>query len=333
MDLGAIRSEHSGPGTENLTRSLACVLRSAGAQPNDDDLNAALGLPWMTVAVPREPCVARWPAYARDFKLVKAARLFGLRIRDLHPPDAATGLDRAPEYFQHFDASYRPLIQRALEHGQAVLAWQGWPSPHEMDWGIVTATSADGVGFRGVTPLGSLQGVTVMTPPIQMYVVEDITPVQPDSAAIVWIALEAADQVLGDRLDPRLGVATGPAAYEVWAERIRGGGRCPYAGSCLPNCHGTLLKHLLHNRAVAHDFVQAHRSVLDAFAPGSADALLASAIPAMPHATREAFLSMISNLQSEEIRTRDLIAGILLRFGRIPQMSLSAASASQRPSA
>jgi hypothetical protein len=349
MDLTAIRSAQVGPGTESLTRSLACVLRSAGAQVNYYDLNAALGLSWMTVAVPREPCVARWPAYARDFNVLEAGKRFGLRIRDLHPPDVATGLDRAPEYFQHFDASYRPLIERALEHGQPVLAWQGWPVPHEMMWGIITAKSADGVGFSGVA---GGQRVVLATAPIQMYVIEEIAPDRPDERALLRVALEAADRVLRNQLDPRLGVVTGLPAYELWAERIHAGDRCPYTGDCLRKCHSAALAHVWQNRGAARRFLHRHRESLESIMPGAAvtladaarDAsvafctdLIVAAANALEVGTaresRQALSAAILTLRADEIRARDMIAAMLERLGRIPHMKSSASSASQRPTA
>ncbi|UCC31209.1 MAG: hypothetical protein JSU86_02815, partial [Phycisphaerales bacterium] len=116
----------SDPGM-SLTFALQALAHDAGYEINLDDLNAALGLPWMTPAVPRERDLACWPMYARDAFLAEAGRLFGMNIRDIHPPEAARGLNGFPEFQQHFDASYRPLILKALEHNQAVLAWQGWP--------------------------------------------------------------------------------------------------------------------------------------------------------------------------------------------------------------
>ena len=77
---------------------------------NHDDLNAALGMCWSPVAVPTEPDLGAWSLYARDAFLPEAGQLFGLTIRDMHPPEAARGLDTAAEFAQHFDASYRPLM-------------------------------------------------------------------------------------------------------------------------------------------------------------------------------------------------------------------------------
>ncbi len=239
----------------SLTHALCAIADRVGYAIDLDDLNAALGLSWMSIAVPSEPDPACWPMYARDAFLVEAGRLFGMTIRDMHPPEAARGLSDAAEFRQHFDASYRPLVLRALEHDQTVLAWQGWPGDMRLLWGIITGTSDAGVGLRGrvACPSGRAawpseappcpsepprdmpapsaranrtpEVVTLEHPPVQLYVVETVVATQPDPQELLDLAHEHAKQVLSDTLHDRFGVITGPAAYDAWIEHCENAGR------------------------------------------------------------------------------------------------------------
>jgi len=225
----AFQPLHGAPGLDDPSLSLPRTVRAmageAGYDVDLDDLNAALGLSWMVCAVPGEADIDSWMMYARDAFLIPAGRLFGMEIREIHPPEAARGLDAAAEFDQHFDASYRPLILRALEHDQPVLAWQGWPSERRLWWGIIQAACVEGVGFRGVTISDGARGERTEThilqkPPIQLYVVETIRPAQPDADELLELALDHARRVLGNEVGDRFGVVTGPAAYGEWIARI-----------------------------------------------------------------------------------------------------------------
>ena len=234
----------------SLTYALCAIADRTGYTIDLDDLNAALGLSWMSIAVPSVPDPGRWPMYARDAFLVEAGRLFGMTIRDMHPPEAARGLSDAAEFTQHFDASYRPLALRALEHDQPVLAWQGWPVEMRMLWGIITGTSDAGIGLRGrvAWPSGAPpcpseppqdmpppsartdrtpEVVTLDHPPVQLYVVETIAATQPDPQELLDLALKHARQVLNNALHERFGVITGLAAYDVWIEHSKVGRALP----------------------------------------------------------------------------------------------------------
>jgi len=132
LPLGTNWFPSTGPATAPLTWLLHGVWRAAnrdaGLSPpalDVDDLNAALGRPFLLCAVPGESDVERWAAYGQDAFLVEVGRLFGLAVREIHPPEAARGLERAAEFAQHFEASYLPLVLRALEHDKPVLAWTG----------------------------------------------------------------------------------------------------------------------------------------------------------------------------------------------------------------
>jgi len=207
----------------SLPLAVRAVLQQAGHDVDLDDLCAVMGLPFLFTAVPDEPNLSRWLMYARDAFLIPAGRLFGLTIRELHPPDAARGLDRAEEFRQHFDASYRPLILRALEHNQPVLAWRGWPPPFDLHWGLVTETCAEGVAFRGPV-FESRDGhrdLVLQTPATQCYVVESIEPLPPQREAIFKMALWHAHVICRTDLSNSLNVLAGTRAFEEWHRRAQ----------------------------------------------------------------------------------------------------------------
>src|SRR5690606_11352344 len=110
-----------------------------GATFDYDDLCAALGVSFAAVSVGSESSPGWWTTYGRDAFLAPAARLFGLHVRDLHPPEVALEMTGAEEFGQHWELSYKPHIQQALRNGQPVLAWQGWPDVRWPFWGVVTA--------------------------------------------------------------------------------------------------------------------------------------------------------------------------------------------------
>jgi hypothetical protein len=217
-----------------LAYAVRAVARQAGYGIDPDDLNAAMAWSWMICANPDEADIGLWSMYARDAFLIEAGRLFGMQIREVHPPEAARGLKASAEFDQHFDASYRPLILRALEHGQPVLAWQGWPGERMMSWGVLAESCDEGVGFRGMTLASDAEFAspslrTLVRPPIQVYVVERITPRVPRDVELLDAALSHARIVLGNQLNDRFGVVTGPAAIDEWIVRLCPADRTPSA--------------------------------------------------------------------------------------------------------
>lgn len=206
-----------------LTLSLVRAAADRGQVPNPDDVHAVLGLPWLYCASPTESSISHWQTMARDLCLVPAARVFGLQLRDIHPPEAARGLESATEFEQHFDASYRPLIARALEHHQPVIAWRGWENESGSSWGIVTHIVDDGVGFAGVTPrqrgeVVEFAPALLVRPTWQVYVVEAMEPANPTSRSLVATALLHARQALDPAIGERLGLLTGVQAFDRWMQ-------------------------------------------------------------------------------------------------------------------
>ena len=160
---------------ESLAFAVRAIARQAGVKIDHTELVIALGLETLAVPSPTASSIM----FDRDARLIEAGERFGMQIRGLHPPEAARGLEAAAEFDQHFDASYRPLILRALENDQGVIAWRGWEGERELSWGWIRAACDEGVGFRGATiwserELNSLRNDLLVRPAVQLYIVERV---------------------------------------------------------------------------------------------------------------------------------------------------------------
>ncbi len=208
----------------SLPSALEVVARSLGHAIDHDALCAAMGLSFMLCCPHNDEPLCHWPMFARDAFLPEAARLFGMEIREIHPPEAAHGLSGMREFDQHFDASYKPLIRNALRHGQPVLAWRGWPDEHELLWGRIQHECAAGIGFAG--SIFGRRGTEIakelvlQTPPVQLYVVERTVPRIPKADELIDGVLKHARCVLHNELGGRFDVITGPQAYDEWIRRL-----------------------------------------------------------------------------------------------------------------
>ena len=161
---------------DSLAFTVRAIARQGGIEIDHMELVVALGI--VTPAVPSP--AASSIMFGRDARLIEAGKLVGMQIRDVHPPEAARGLESAAEFDQHFDASYRPLILRALENNQGVIAWRGWAGERELSWGWIRAACDEGVGFRGATiwseqELNSLRNDLLVRPAVQLYIVERVS--------------------------------------------------------------------------------------------------------------------------------------------------------------
>lgn len=204
---------------ESLAACLRAVLAAQAVDVSYDELVAALGLGALTAAVPDAP-IDLWGCYARDAALVATAERYGLRLRDMHPPDAATGLHSSEEFALHFADSYVPLIGRALEHGQLALAWCGWPPPREHLWGVITAIRDDLI--IGYTQEHCGEPLPLVGPALQVYVVEEFIPTpKPDAAALFQHVSALAQAAWCGRWSADAAVLTGSAAYEQLLGVIR----------------------------------------------------------------------------------------------------------------
>lgn len=248
---------------ESLAVGLRAVLAAHGAPREYDELIALLGLGAAFVAV-RGECPGHWPTHARDAALVETADRLGLRLRDLHPPDAAIGLETSAEFPQHFQDSYVPLILRALQHGQTALAWRGWPSPGQYEWGVITA--ADGDQLYGYAPGGNGQLMPLTGPAYQVYVVEEHRP--PDARNLEPAALfEHAARVSRALWDGapalRFGVKTGTAAYQLWSDALADADLCPHCGEPAHVCQSRLVRPLVSARRHLATWLQRIADALD----------------------------------------------------------------------
>ena len=206
---------------ESLAVCLRTVLAGLHVERPYDELVATLGLGAATVAAPHDS-LESWSTYARDASLVNTAQLYGLRLRGLHPPAAAPGLDHAAEYAGHFRDSYVPLISQALAHEQLALAWRGWPAPSDRLWGVLT--HVQGGQLFGQAPGHSGRPVPLTGPAFQVYIVEESQPpmreaLSPD-VLFAHVARQACEAWAGTWA-PDSGVLTGPAAYDAWQDTLR----------------------------------------------------------------------------------------------------------------
>ena len=213
--------------TASLARALIRHVTQRGVAIEPDVLTVALGWPFLVCAVPDETRCRFWPHYARDAFLVEACRLFAITVRPLHPPEAARGLADSAEFRQHFDASYRPLVMRALENGQGVLAWRGWAAVEVPVWGVITAACDDGVGLTGFA-CGSAASdedrvAPLESPPVQLYVVESIDVREPSSSDWDRHLNAVASASVRSELDERFGIVTGPRAIDLWMRVLETG--------------------------------------------------------------------------------------------------------------
>jgi len=206
---------------ESLAVSLRAVLAYLDSDHPYDELVATLGLGFATVAT-TDDSLGWWCTYARDASLIETAKLYGLRLRELHPPEAALGLSGSPEFAQHFRDSYVPLIARALEHGQPVLAWRGWLAPRDRLWGVIT--SIRGAQIFGQTLWHEGQPLPLTGPAHQAYVVEEFRP--PDDKAVApanlfsHVARQARAMWAGTWARCTH-VTTGAVAYRAWCDALR----------------------------------------------------------------------------------------------------------------
>lgn len=259
----------------SLTLSLVALLRWAGGNVRYRSLNAALGLSLRITALRRRTCLAWWSTHGCDTYLDSTAQMFGMRLRELHPPEAAVGLSEHPPFDQHFQASYAPLIRTALEHNQPVLAWQGWPDVRRFLWGIITRTWEEGVGFAGTTMWSHGQIVPLVAPPVQFYVLEEILPRKPRDEELMKTAVFRFRQVLCDSHEADPDVMTGPEAYEPWLDRLKLPDVCPTCGVAEGRCHLQHARCVVSARSSAVRFFQHYRDGADRSLRPLIDALLA----------------------------------------------------------
>ncbi|MCH7527588.1 MAG: hypothetical protein IID39_09135 [Planctomycetes bacterium] len=197
--------------------------------------------------------------YGCDAFLVEAAAMFGVRMRALHPPESSEGLAECPEFAQHFEASYTPLIRRALENAQPVLAWRGWPDYREALWGIITAESPDGVRFAGTVMWSGGKRMALVAPPVQFYVVEEVLPRKPQDEELMRAGIVRARAAVHSEAVRSADVVSGRAAYDLWINRLTHKDVCPTCGDRSNHCHVQHARFITSNRRSAIRFLQHYR--------------------------------------------------------------------------
>jgi hypothetical protein len=218
--LASLSLEAVGDQRESLVLSLQAVFRAYGRDLDYDELAAVTANALMTTWAPDAADPTWWPVCGRHAFLESAARSYGLVLRELHPPDAAPRPPAPPEYELHFRDSYLPFIQAALEHDEPVLAWAGWPAPHEMLWGVITGIDAALKQCIGYSCASPGQRVLLTGPPVQVYLVQDYTETRSTPGQVLSAALQRADAAFNNHLDAFFGVVSGPAALEKWHDAL-----------------------------------------------------------------------------------------------------------------
>ncbi len=170
--LPSIRFRTSAAHGDTLLLSLDAILRAFGAEVELDSLAEALHTPGANSDDARTPAPDAVARRARADRIVEAARKWGLELRDLHPPEAAPIPVAPPEFEQHFRDSYMPFIRSALDRGDPVLAWMGWPPPDDKAWGIVTGIDKYTGRCVGRTPTSPDSDLVMIGPAVQVYSIE-----------------------------------------------------------------------------------------------------------------------------------------------------------------
>lgn len=212
MDLADIRIDPDAPdgAAHSFTVALHTSARASGCSATHDAIVTATGRGLGARFSLLTDVPAAWIADRQDCSLPFVAEVFGLTVRSLNPPAAVDGLDAAPEFTGHFIDSYKPLIVRALAHGQPVLAWGGWGGHPGFRWGVVIQEGGGALGLLGCVP--GIAGVVPLTlAATQCHVVERWSGAVPDPSAVLACGV---DSILTDDG----GSVCGPAAYSHWID-------------------------------------------------------------------------------------------------------------------
>ncbi|MCG3126904.1 MAG: hypothetical protein CHACPFDD_01759 [Phycisphaerae bacterium] len=166
-----------------------------------------------------EQDVQTWTGLGRHVQLAPACDLLGVRLRGLHPDWAARGLGTSAEFAAHFRDSYAPLIRRAIQHGQAVLAWRGWEGEPRPEWGLIESSEGDLFLGRGAADGAERR---LIGPAHLVYVVEAVEPRDepPCAQRRLDFAVRSARRFWNDE-PAEDGVLLGRAAYARWAAAAR----------------------------------------------------------------------------------------------------------------
>jgi hypothetical protein len=281
---------------ESLAACVRAVLLYFGRDTSYEELVSALGLG--AVVTSSSDSFVHWASYSRDTSLESTAAMYGMRLRELHPPEAATGLSKSAEFAQHFQDSYVPLMCRALEHEQLVLAWGGWPPPCAHAWGVVTGERAG--QFTGLIPptwtdfepsagrgasaaaTGAIEAALAGAAE-QVYVIEAYevsTCGAPDVRTLLRHVADQAAAAWENRWARRSDVHSGPVAYAAWRTWLNSSSTQTQASRLTLGQHASALAKLRTARAAfAAWLAAAHQSL-----GGQLAASLVDCIDAANHA-------------------------------------------------
>ncbi len=214
--LSTLRVPEAVEPSQSLLCGLGAVLSAYGRSVPRDELAAVLGDAFLfTFAADAGPS-EQWNSYGRHAFLESAARLYGLELRDLHPPDAAPLPLTPPEFEGHFEDSYLPLVRTALEHGHPALAWMGWPPPQGAIWGVISGFDPASGRCVGQTISSSGRPVALHRAPVQVYTVQEYRETRVEPAQVLAAALDHAAVILNNRIPANYRVVSGPASLEAW---------------------------------------------------------------------------------------------------------------------
>ena len=241
--------------------AIEMVARSAGVRidpPWHSALSATMGWPWLICAGADDTCPRTWHRLARDAFFIEAGPALGLSLRELHPPRAARGLDALAEFSQHFDASYKPLILRALQHQQPVILATPDAIGNAPTWRAILPDqiSTDDALTSSRSPAASA--------PTQVYVVERVSQSVADFDELLAVALDHARRALSGEVDRSLGVASGPRACDCWIRSLSEEKPCPSCGGPIASCHRVLAGAIASEHVRLIRFLEAHRGEVPA---------------------------------------------------------------------
>lgn len=239
---------------ESLANAITTLSQRAQIELDETHATALLGLGSIITADPPS-CLRSWPKAGRDAALLSTAELIGIQLRELHPPSASRGLNRSAEFDQHFRDSYIPLMRRALESDQSLLAWCGWPAPYRNEWGLITHAK-DGQFSGQIFSASDEQAskeFTLENAAYQVYVVERIDPLVFPTRTPAQCYEHVAEitrrfwdgTLLADRQ-----VLSGQRAYELLMETLFDEKICPQCEMRGTRCLAEVIQNLTQARSI-----------------------------------------------------------------------------------
>lgn len=218
--LHSICIESGADASQSLTLAVEAIFRAYEHPVSRVDIAATLGNLFMTTYAAEAPADRTWNTLGLHAFLEPAARVFGLDLRDLHPPEAAPPPPVPHEFDLHFRDSYLPFVAASLTRDEPVLAWAGWPPPNQEIWGIISAIDNASSTPAGHTMYSQGRPVPLLGSPTQAYTIQELRPLQPAPRELLSLVLNHAADVLNNQLPSKFGARTGAAALIAWKDAI-----------------------------------------------------------------------------------------------------------------